>query len=210
MWIALRQFVILLALSATGAAHRLDEYLGATQIAIAPDRIDLELRLTPGALLARSVFSTIDRDADGVIADHEAQAYAESIVGNLVLQIDGRRSGLRLVARQFPARREMEEGVGVIRLDVTGPNPSPSGGRHRLVFRNNNQAELNVFLVNALMPATETIRIERQTRDPMQQGIAIDYAIGRAWGPKRLVGVTAAVIIACTVLAIRRRTKHHE
>lgn len=52
-------------------AHRLDEYLQATRLSVARDRIDLELDLTAGADVASAVFASIDTNHDGRISPTE-------------------------------------------------------------------------------------------------------------------------------------------
>ena len=54
-------------------AHRLDEYLQATRVAIARDRIDLEIDLTPGATIAASIATEIDTDRDGRFSPAEGE-----------------------------------------------------------------------------------------------------------------------------------------
>ena len=45
---------------ATTYAHRLDEYLQATTIAIEPDHLTLQLRLIPGVAVATKVLAFVD------------------------------------------------------------------------------------------------------------------------------------------------------
>src|SRR6476469_8779578 len=83
--------VVLLAIAAgsTGvAAHRLDECLQAARIAVEPDRIALELDVTPGVAIAESFIPEIDRDRDGTIAAHEQQEFIRRILGSVDLSLD--------------------------------------------------------------------------------------------------------------------------
>ena len=52
--------VVLLVFPATMLAHRLDEYLQATRLSLALDRIVLKADLTPGVDVAPLVFSLIN------------------------------------------------------------------------------------------------------------------------------------------------------
>ena len=77
----------MILLAATPAcAHRLDEYLQATTIALEKDRIQAQIRLTPGVAVFPIVFADIDRDADGVVSAAEQRAYAERVLRDLVAQ----------------------------------------------------------------------------------------------------------------------------
>src|SRR5262245_32885407 len=62
------------------SAHRLDEYLQATRVMIAADRVTLELDLTPGVAVAPAIFKAIDGDGNGSISPAEADAYAAQVV----------------------------------------------------------------------------------------------------------------------------------
>ena len=53
------------------SAHRMDEYLQAARIAIDPDRVEIELDLTPGIALAESILADIDRNHDGLLSAEE-------------------------------------------------------------------------------------------------------------------------------------------
>jgi hypothetical protein len=57
-----------LAFAVTASAHRIDEYLQAARLAIAPDRVTLEMDLTPGVDVAPLIFALINTNHDGSIA----------------------------------------------------------------------------------------------------------------------------------------------
>ena len=48
---------LLLVLSASPSAHRLDEYLQAARLSLAHTRVELEIDLTPGASVADGIIS---------------------------------------------------------------------------------------------------------------------------------------------------------
>jgi hypothetical protein len=54
---------LLLVLATEAPAHRLDEYLQATRLAVATNRIDLSIDLTPGVAVADQLLVVIDRTA---------------------------------------------------------------------------------------------------------------------------------------------------
>ena len=80
----------LLALPSAVFAHRDDQYLQATLVAIEPSGVRLQINLTPGVAVAEQVLAEIDRDRDGAISQNEAAAYAELIKRDLALRVDGR------------------------------------------------------------------------------------------------------------------------
>jgi len=80
---------ILLLATTPAFAHRLDEYLQATLISVEKDRIQVEIRLTPGIAVLPIVLAKIDADGDGIISQAEQRAYAQRILQDLPLSIDG-------------------------------------------------------------------------------------------------------------------------
>ena len=56
--------VVFLWWAAPTRAHRLDEYLQATTIAVEKDHLVLQLRLTPGVAVARQVLASLDANGD--------------------------------------------------------------------------------------------------------------------------------------------------
>lgn len=168
-----------LLLPAAITAHRLDEYLQATRVAVDRSRVDLEIDLTPGIAVAHQVFDWIDADRNGQISAAEGDAYARLVLGSIALDVDEGRQTLRLVDRQFPTLHEMSLGVGTIRLTATTLVPPASAGRHRLVYRNAHRPEMSVYLVNALVPKNTDIQIAGQQRDWQQHELRLDYRV--AW-----------------------------
>ena len=173
------------AFQATAAAHVLDQYLQVAQIALAPDGARVELRLIPGAQVADRVLALIDTDGDGQISRAEEQAYARRVLQDIALEVDGRRAPLALTGVQFPSRREMNEGIGAIRLTLAAEAALGLAGEHQLSFRNDHLPELGVYLANALVPTTEAIKITGQQRDALQHGLQVDFRVlsadARAW-----------------------------
>ncbi|HKC84498.1 MAG TPA: hypothetical protein VKG02_00910 [Blastocatellia bacterium] len=163
------------AMRMTAPAHVLDQYLQIAQIALAPGGARVELRLIPGVQVADRVFALIDVDGDGQISSAEEQAYARRVLQDVALEVDGRRAPLALTGIEFPSRREMNEGVGAIRLDLAAEAALGAAGEHQLSFRNDHLPELGVYLVNALVPTTSEIKISGQARDPLQREMRLSF-----------------------------------
>lgn len=81
---------IFLFLATAASAHRLDEYLQATLISVEKDHVQASMRLIPGVAVSSAVIPSIDSNGDGVISDAEQRAYAERVVGDLSLSVDGK------------------------------------------------------------------------------------------------------------------------
>jgi len=158
-------------------AHRLDEYLQATRISIELDRIGLEMNLTPGAAVADNVIAAIDRDHNGSISAAEGAAYARLVVESLSLDVDGQHRMLTLDEFSIPSPGDMRNGEGVIRLKASGKMPRATAGQHRLGFSNSHRSDIGVYLINALIPEDERIRITGQSRDTFQNEFKMEFNV---------------------------------
>ena len=165
-----------LAFAATARAHRIDEYLQAARLAIASDRVNLEMDLTPGVDVAPLIFALINTSHDGSISNPEGRAYATQLLKDVVLDLDGHPQHLSLVRAQFPSFQEMNEGLGTIRIEAVAVCLSTPGS-HVLSFQNNHKNNISVYLVNALVPASRNIEISSQRRDPLQRGIQLQFTV---------------------------------
>lgn len=165
---------ILLLVGPSASAHRLDEYLQATIVSVEKDRVQAQIRLTPGVAVFPMVLSSIDTDADGIISEAEQRAYAERVLSDLSLAIDGDRLQLRLVSLMFAEIQEMKEGSGEIQLEFDA-DVSSRGPNRRLIFENRHQSRIAAYLVNCLVPRDPDIRITTQNRNYEQSFYQLDY-----------------------------------
>ena len=197
--------------SGTTTAHRLDEYLQVTRIAVDYERVDLDIDLTPGTAVARQVFGWIDTDRDGEISADEGDTYAAGVLRAIRLDVDDRSQALTLVGRRFPTLREMSLGVGTIQLTATASVPRASSGRHQLVYQNTHRPELSVYLVNALVPKRPEIEVIGQRRDRRQHELRLDYLVGTSGSPAPAWRFVAAAGMAgmMTLMIWRRRRRAH-
>lgn len=165
----------LLAVTAMPAlAHRLDEYFQATTISVEAERIDVEIRLAPGTHVFRRVFADIDRDRNGVASKAEQRAYAERVLSDLALTLDGRRLPLRLVSATYSARTLLEKGRGDIRIAFEA-GVSDIAETRRLTFENRHHTSMSSYAVNGLVPRDPDIRITAQQRSADQSSYQLDY-----------------------------------
>jgi HupE / UreJ protein len=175
-----KKFLIVAALAlvlvpARIAAHRLDEYLQATIFSIDADHVQGSMRLVPGVAVASTVISGIDTNHDGSLSDPEQQAYAQSVLRDLVLSADGKPLNLNLVSVRFPPIEEIEQGIGEIDINFSADLPT-SGSTDRLVFENRHQAAISVYLVNTLVPIDKNIQITGQSRNENQSIYQLDFS----------------------------------
>jgi hypothetical protein len=206
--------IALLALSLTGSAfaHRLDEYLQATLIAVTRDGTDVEIRLTPGVAMLPLLMAVIDQDRDGRISSGEEQAYVGRVRREVELRVDGVPAPLSLIESQFPTLEAMREGLGTIQIKL---HAARSG--HALRFENRHLPQLSVYLVNCLAAPSDGLVVGRQQRDEAQRSIAFEYSFDASAGPRAAwiaqgpfwpaaIGMLLAARMA--VLVYRKRSDH--
>ena len=169
--------MLVLAAASTARAHRLDEYLQASRLAIDPDRVSIELDLTPGIAIAGVVIRDIDADASGSIDPAEARAYSQRALRAISLGIDGAPLDLQVIDRVYPSIDAMKAGQGTIRLRLAATLPRLASGAHRLQYRNTHRTDIAVYLANAMMPMTDRIAVHAQQRDVDQREIVIEYEL---------------------------------
>jgi len=208
--------VALLGFAAPTFAHVLDEYLQATTVSVEKDRITVRLRLIPGVDVSRAILPTIDADGNGMLSPTEQRAYAQRVLGDLSLTIDGERRQLRLVSWAYPGMDEMKEGTGAIVL-VFDAEVLRGGVNRRLVFENHHYSRIAAYLVNCLASSDPDIHIIGQNRNYEQSSYQLDYAQmpGRAArAPQRQpaafhvwagAGAGAIALIACLAFLRQRR-----
>ena len=203
--------------SAGASAHRLDEYLQATTFSLEKGSLQAEIRLTPGVAVLPFVLSQIDADADGVISASEQRAYAERVLHDLTLKVDGDRVRLRLVSTRFPAMQEMKEGLGEVLIGFAADAPGGTPDR-KLVFENHHQSRIAAYMVNCLVPRDPDIRVTGQNRNYEQSFYQLDYLesgaplnpLSLAWwsGARGWIGSIAVLLLLR--LAILWRQRHPE
>ncbi len=170
--------VLLVSATRDLSAHRRDELLQAARVAIAPDRIELQLDLTAGIDLADDIIACINGDRDGVLSDREKAAYVSTVMSSLEMRLDGNPIRLPSPSIEFPDAPSLRSGDGTIQLTSTIALPELRDGTHAVSFRNGHAKESSVYLANALSPADHRIAIDQQTRDADQQSLTIDFTVG--------------------------------
>jgi len=171
---------VLIALTlatASASAHRHDELLQAARIGIHEHRVELELSLTPGIVVADAIIDAIDSDGDGMLSNHERAAYAKEALNEMQLAVDGRPTRINLVASSFPTIEALRTGDARIDIHATAAVPLLRPGTHQVSFDNAYRRDISVYLMNALAPDDDGIAITRQQRDPEQRTTMIDFEL---------------------------------
>jgi len=193
---------ILLTVATPGFAHRVDEYLQAATILVSSNRVQVQMRLVPGVAVLPTVLADLDVDGNGVISELEQRGYAERVLGDVSLTVDGKRLPLRLASSSFASIDELRRGLGenYLAFDATLP---VGGGNRRIVFENTHHARIAAYLVNALVPKDPTIRIAAQRRNFLQSSYELDFV--QAAAGARFVSAGSLLrwaLVLCGALAL--------
>ncbi|MBN9659627.1 MAG: hypothetical protein J0H49_15700 [Acidobacteria bacterium] len=155
-------------------AHPSGEYEQSSTISVLRGQVQVQLCLSPGVAVYRSILTMIDLNADGAVSESEQQAYAQRVLGDVSLTVDGQRLPLRLAASKFAAPEALKEGRGTIEVDLTADVPA-NGQNRKLVFENKHRRDISTYSVNALTTGAPGIQVAKQERNPEQSELRLDY-----------------------------------
>ena len=136
------------------------------------------MRLIPGILVSPSVIAGIDSNGDGAFPENEERSYAQRVLGDLSITLDGKRVQPVLLSWSFPEPAQMREGLGEIHIEYAiGYTPDwPSGGRDRsLILTNHHLNGTSVYLMNVLVPQSPGVQVLAQKRNQLQSVYELHY-----------------------------------
>jgi len=162
------------------SAHRLEELLQGALIRIEPDRIHLELDLTPGLATVHRLERDLNPNRDDLVSDPEAAAFSRILVRRLRIRLDGRSMAVRVVHQEVPSLDDLRRGDGVIHLVFEAPLARLEPGEHRLEWHNGYRPGPSVYLTHAVMPESPEIRIRHQERSRDQRRHRIRFSVSEA------------------------------
>lgn len=158
------------------AAHSLDQFLQASYLTLGAKQVDLELDLTPGLMVAPQVLQSLDSDGNQQISESEGRAYAETLLQNISLEIDGQVYTLRLTSLELPTFLNLQAGYGTLKVFAQTDALPTTTNTHRLFYKNSNQLTGSVWQVNAFVEDGAAFSLGPQNRDDLQQTLTVAYA----------------------------------
>lgn len=205
---------LVLSVARPAFAHRVDEYLQATTISVGRDRVQAQIRLVPGIEVVPTILAFVDTDRDGAVSDAEQRTYAEGVLRDLALSVDGKRLALRLLSSTFADLELMRDGRGVIRIEFDAEVPA-GGVARRLEFENHHFSPISEYLVNSLVPSDSAISLGAQHRNYEQSSYRIEYEQGgvhagtqsSAWWPGIGGWLVLAAVLPLAWFASRRGSR---
>jgi hypothetical protein len=193
------------ASGAPASAHRLDEFLQAARIGVERDRVQLEMDLTPGIVVADGVIRDIDADRNGMLSQDEQLAYADRVLSALTLRIDDSPLlRMQTAASSFPDVAALQTGDAVIIIRAEADVAHLPRGPHRLVFHNANAADRSVYLANALVSEDVDVAVTAQQRASDQSELTIEFVVRDASARRRWAWLGLGCVCLLTVSLTRR------
>lgn len=175
-------------------------------VVIEPDRVRLQINLTPGVAVADQVLALIDNDRNGVISTNEAAAYCGSLKRDLTVRLDQRDLRLKVTASYFPGCDELRTGWGFVQVEFSAAAGRLTSGAHTLSIENRHMPSNSAYLVNAAQPATGAIQITKQIRNENQSAGEIQFtcqAGPNSFRAPGMVSIFLMLIVAVTAGAVR-------
>jgi ABC-type nickel/cobalt efflux system permease component RcnA len=172
----------LLAPPRTALAHPLDVYLQATYITVAPTQVEVELALTPGALVVGQVLPQLDPDGDQQITETEERGYVATVLRHVLLETDGKPLVLTVTKIDMPPYLNLQAGYGTIRIFTTASLEVARTGSHQLYYKNSYApigGALSVaYQVNAVVGTGAAVTLGKPNRDDIQQSMTMEFVFG--------------------------------
>ncbi|MFD9435792.1 nickel/cobalt transporter [Streptomyces sp. NPDC060002] len=114
-------------------AHPTDEIVQQAYLTPDGSRLDIQLVLTPGVLVAPAFIEALDTDGDGKLGADETAAHARRVTSALGLKSEGRVVKLELTRSTYADYALLASAGGAVTLDLTAALPS---GSRSITFTN--------------------------------------------------------------------------
>ena len=135
-------------------------------IALESRDLTITLSMTPGHDIADRIIALIDGDRDGTLSESEMGAYADTVVSDLSLVIDGKGIPMTIDSVGMPSVPALKDGTEAMVIRLSAPIPRKPG-RHEVEYRNGHLSEIAKRLVNTKVPPP-SMSIDSQDRSPDQ------------------------------------------
>lgn len=138
-WIAL-SIILLLVLAPQNAAHAhpVDMYTQNQSVIVAMDGLHVDLKITPGPLLADGVWNDADTNQDGSVSQEEAQAWGASLFSRWNAKLDDQPLNQQPAENIYwPTSLDgFRTGQDSIQVKLTILWPASLAGKHQLEMHN--------------------------------------------------------------------------
>ena len=164
---------------AAGAAfaHPVHEVVQNAYLTLSPGTVGLSLELTAGPQVAGKVIRVLDSNGDRRISPVEAHAYADRVLAQSRLTINGRPLAIRILSVDMPSYAALLGAHGTIRVVAAAGRPDWAGAA-TLAYRNGyspaeSRCDANIFVRAGGRTA---YRIQSQDRSPDGRALVVHYS----------------------------------
>jgi ABC-type nickel/cobalt efflux system permease component RcnA len=168
--------MVMLGIASPAFAHPLDEVVQSSYISIEIKRVEIELNISAGTLVAPDLAASIDTNGDHVISEDETQTYARRLQSELSLQVDGQSRPLILQKIDLPSWDLVSVGA-TIKAEFLAEAPH-NAADHQVVFLNRHAPAKSTYQNTLLAPNNPLVRIISQRQNNEQNEFKVNYATG--------------------------------
>uniref|UniRef100_A0AAU1ZVB1 Nickel/cobalt efflux system n=1 Tax=Streptomyces sp. NBC_00093 TaxID=2975649 RepID=A0AAU1ZVB1_9ACTN len=139
-------------------AHPTDEVAQQAYLTPTTTRLDVELAITPGVLVAPAFAESLDTDGDGELDARERAVHLHRVTSALALRVDGREVKLTVTGSEYAEYALLAAAGGAVRVGLTAELPSP-GSLGQVVFTNAYDPGVRTTVqADVLVAATDAVR----------------------------------------------------
>jgi hypothetical protein len=141
----------LLALAAGPAlAHPYDEVVQGAYLTLAPGQVRLELDLTPGPAVSGALLKALDRNGDQKVSEQEARAYAQQVLDQSTLMLDGAAARWRVERVETPDYQSLKLQSDTLKIYAVADRADLPGS-HTLSYANRYQPAKSQCIANIFL-----------------------------------------------------------
>jgi hypothetical protein len=156
--VARRAWLLLALFGSSVLAHPLDEVVQGAYLTLLPGELRLELDITPGTQVADAVLTVLnpktnkeaDQEADHIITDAQARAYAQSVLQQSTLVLDGVAAPWSLERVSVPPYQNLKLATDTIKIYAVAKRPDRAGAL-TLRYENRYQPAKSQWIANVFL-----------------------------------------------------------
>ena len=136
-WAVFSMLILALLPQSAARAHPVDMYAQEQLVTLRENGILIEWKITPGPLLADSVWTAADADRNGTISQSEAQAWVAPFLAQLSVTLDGKILSPNVKSLHWPAAiGVLRTGEDAIQMQLSAEWSTQSSGARHLQIHN--------------------------------------------------------------------------
>jgi hypothetical protein len=173
--------LLLLLAPCWAAAHPVDEVVQGAYLTLAPGEVRLELDLTPGTEVSGAVLRSLDANTDRRVSDAEARAYAEQVLKQSSLTLDGVSLSWRLERVSVPPYQSLSREGDTLKIYAIAMR-AEQAGVHTLSYVNRYQPAKSQCIANIFLQPGAGWRYQVDGQQHSDDGrlLTVRYAGARA------------------------------